>query len=385
MPMTSDYMSMLSNLDLNRGSGRNLRDLIERNEVSAFWDGIQSNQYGLQSVQKPFDGTGSRNAKISAFTVHDTEMFVVNGTKSGWFGVTNFSQHPIDSLAVRVHQERVTDIRTTVQRPLHVYTSSYDGCIKVLDLTRIPTFQAGRNRGLFGDAVVDNDDVKIHGFDVKNAGREILGVDDQGMLIHCDLRTHSTFVYQLAERKIATIRVNPVNEKFFGITESRHKSLQLWDFRKIGADLKEPVHRRTFAKVQNAINFSSDGSALLAAGRDDFVRVFHDPMHSFYRDEVKVQHWNQTGIWISDFKPVFHPKYAEVVLTGSLRQKGIDVLYLGRDGQTKCRNIHDLERVKGVHSFGAFHPKFDDYLFGVTYEKLVFYARIPDADVADFD
>lgn len=201
------------------------------------------------------------------------------------------------------------------------------------------------------------------------------------MCIDGQLRTHSHSEYQIAEKKVAAIRVHPVNEHYFAITENRHKSLQLWDLRKIGADLKEPVHRRTFPRVQHGIDFSSDGAALLTAGRDDFVRVFHDPMHSFYGDEVKIAHSNNTGIWICDFKPVFHPRYSEVVLTGSLQQKGIDVLYLGKDQRTKSQNIHDLNRVKGVHSFGAIHPKFEEYLFGISYEKMVFYARVPGADV----
>lgn len=125
--------------------------------------------------------------------VHCTEMFVFNGTKDGYFGVTNFSQHPFESIAVRVHNDRMTDIRTAAQRPLHVYSSSYDGTVKILDLTRIPTFQAQRGgvsaANLFGDVVVENDSVKVHGFDLKNGGREILGVDDNGMLLHCDVES----------------------------------------------------------------------------------------------------------------------------------------------------------------------------------------------------
>ena len=187
---------MWSNIEIGRGTQRDLRTMLYDNELTSFWNGVKSNQYTLQSVEKPFHRSGSRSEKINAFTVHDTELFVFNGTKDGFFGVTNFSQHPFQSIAVRVHQDRMTDIRTSAQRPLHVYTSSYDGTIKVLDLTRVPTFQAQRNRrsgnsrsNLFGDAVVDNDSVKIHGFDVKNGGREILGVDDNGMLLHCDVES----------------------------------------------------------------------------------------------------------------------------------------------------------------------------------------------------
>jgi len=382
--VSNDYMSMWNAIELGKGSPHDLRSILYSNDLADFWNGVEKKQYTLQSVEKPFYRSGSRNEKINAFRVHDTELFVFNGTKDGYFGMTNYSQHPFQSIAVRVHQDRTTDIRTTAQRPLHVYTSSYDGTIKILDLTRIPSFQSQRrsDRGLFGDVVVDNDSVKIHGFDIKNGGREILGVDDNGMLLHCDLRTHSNYEYQIAEKKVAAIRVHPVNDCYFAITENRHKSLQFWDFRKIGADFKEPVHRRTFARVQHGVNFSSDGTALLSVGRDDYVRVFHDAVNSFYRDEVKIQHWNNTGIWICDFKPVFHPRFSEIVLTGSLKEKGIDVLYLGKGGTTKSRNIKDLNQIKGVHTFGEFHPKMDDYLFGICYEKMVYYVRVPGGEEA---
>ena len=79
--------------------------------------------------------------------------------------------------------------------------------------------------------------------------------------------------------------------------------------------------------------------------------------------------------------PIFHPRFSEIVLTGSLQHKGIDILYLGKDKKTKSHNIHDLGKVKGVHTFGAFHPKVDDYLFGITYEKMVYYVRVPGEDM----
>jgi len=381
--VATDYMSLWNDVGIGRASMLDLRAAIYDHELSAFWDGVASNEYALQSVERPFSGSaGVRNEKINAFAVHDTELFAFNGTKDGHFAITNFSNHPFESIAVKIHRDRITEIRTAAQRPLFVYTAGYDGTLKILNLTRIPSFQALRNGAhhLFGDAVVDNDSVKIHGFDLRNAGREMLAVDDSGKLLLCDLRTHSNYEYRIAESKVAAIRTHPVDDHYFVIAENRRKSLQLRDFRKIGQDSKEAVHFRAFPRVQKAINFSSDGTALLSAGCDDFVRVFHAAMHSFDRAEVRMPHSNNTGIWICDFKPVFHPKYSEIVVTGSLQQKGIDCLFLGKDGRRKSHNVRDLANVKGVHSFGAFHPKSDEYLFGVSYEKMVFYARVPGAD-----
>ena len=77
---------------------------------------------------------------------------------------------------------------------------------------------------------------------------------------------------------------------------------------------------------------------------------------------MQLKHLNNTGIWICDFKPVFHPKYPQIITTGNMERKGVDVLYFGKNGKIKQHNINDLRKVKSVHTFGQFHPRYDEYL-----------------------
>jgi len=153
--------------------------------------------------------------------------------------------------------------------------------------------------------------------------------------------------------------------------------LQLFDFRKM-----QSIHRREFTNVQTCVNWSADGERLLSCGRDDVIRCFDDALCTFEQSVIPFRHKNNTGIWISDFKPVFHPKYSEIVVTGNLDKKGIDFIHFGkanvgeRQSKAKSFNVNALDRIKSVHSFGAVHERFDDYLFGVTYGKIVFYVNL---------
>ena len=65
----SHSVSMWNNIEIGRGSALDLRAMIHDNELNEFWDGVCSNQYQLQSVERPFNGSGSRNEKINAFSV----------------------------------------------------------------------------------------------------------------------------------------------------------------------------------------------------------------------------------------------------------------------------------------------------------------------------
>eukprot|EP01083_Nonionella_stella_P142069 438792_1 len=386
---SSDYISLRSQMELGLLSSSDFRSVIHENELNDFWNNITSGQYSLQSVEPIFANSTSTDTKISAFTLHDTDLLSYSGTKDGNIGITNFTQIPYETITVRCHSDKITDIHTSSKRPLHVYTSGFDGKIKILDLMRIPAFQLREtnsanssmnnhnNNTFFGDTLIDNNGGIIHGFDIKNGGREVYGVDNDGVLMYCDIRTHSNYQYQIAEKKIAAIRIHPLNDNYFVIAENKYKTLQLWDFRYIKEDKMQCVHQNKCDRVLMTVNWSENGERLLTCGRDDYIRVYGNALNTFKNDVMKMKHKNNTGIWICDYKPVFHPEYSEIVLTGNLDQKGIDVLYFGKDDKTKRYNIHDMTKVRGVHTFGAVHRRHSDYLFGVTYDKLVFYANIP--------
>ena len=147
------------------------RQSIIENEANAFWNDIKSNKYSLQSAENVFDGNQGRNKKISAFTLHKRELFAFSGSKDGCIAISNFSQIPHQSIPVKRHSSRISDICTSSKRPLHLFCASFDGNVKILDLSRIPSFQFAQsengNNALFGDAIINNDSVKLHSLDLK--------------------------------------------------------------------------------------------------------------------------------------------------------------------------------------------------------------------------
>eukprot|EP01084_Bolivina_argentea_P101181 181455_1 len=191
---SQDYIYLQNRMEIGLITAYDFRRIILENELNNFWN-FRKQDYSLQSILPIFDDhTHCTDKKINAFTLHDNELFAFSGTKDGHIGITNFTKIPYETSIVHSHKQKITDIQTTAKRPLHLYTSSQDGTVKILDLTRVPTWQLNEDsHSFFGDTVISNDNVMIHGFDIKNSGREILAVDHNGMLLYCDVRTHSNY------------------------------------------------------------------------------------------------------------------------------------------------------------------------------------------------
>jgi len=150
--------------------------------------------------------------------LHKRELFAFAGFKNGNIAISNFTEQPPQSLAIRCHADKVSDLCTTRQNSLNLFSSSFDGRVKVLDLSRI--LRSEENGNYFGDTLIDNaENGNIYSLDVKNCGRELIAVDGNGMLLSCDLRTHRHSEQRIAEKKIASIRIHPRNDFYFVIAE----------------------------------------------------------------------------------------------------------------------------------------------------------------------
>ncbi|CAK5277400.1 unnamed protein product [Mycena citricolor] len=105
----------------------------------------------------------------------------------------------------------------------NVYTSSYDKTVRSL------SFISGVSKEVFSI-----EDALICSIDLVPGGREMWISDDSGAVWHRDLRQDKSIAtrYELSEKKIGCISVNPVRPNFV-LTASNSRALKIWDVRKL--------------------------------------------------------------------------------------------------------------------------------------------------------
>lgn len=97
------------------------------------------------------------------------------------------------------------------------------------------------------------------------------------------------------------------------------------------------------------------GNMLVTVSLDDTIRVTRDPSKAAVAAHT-IHHNNNTGRWLSTFKPAFDPKNNNVFAVGAMRHpRAIDVF--DASAGTLLRSLQDHEEYHAsVTSLHAFHP-----------------------------
>ena len=238
--------------------------------------------------------------------------------------------------------------------------------------------------------------------------------------------------YPIHATKISSIRVHPIESNYFALAGNKYKTVEIWDLRKMDCNKQNSslsnrnsnnnsscnsnnnngnsgkfsdsknknknisngaVFGKQYSNVVSSLNWSHNGDRLLACGRDNYIHVYNSPaiygFNNISQPHMSFQHNNNTGIWISMFDPVFHPLYPQIVITGNLEKKGIEIIKFpyyginGKEAKPSSKMVGDPQQLRSVFSFGQFHSRRTDYLFGVTYTKVTMW-RCIDSSQQDY-
>lgn len=113
---------------------------------------------------------------------------------------------------------------------------------------------------------------------------------------------------------------------------------------------------------------------------DDTVRVYKAPWEKEGEAPALVArtaHGNNTGRWLSNFRPAFDPKHNDIFAVGAMRHPRAIDLFSAVDGRV-VRSLQDGEVYQSsVTSLHAFHP-YADILAGCNSSGRVFVWRSAD-------
>lgn len=207
----------------------------------------------------------------------------------------------------KCHTRTISSFQFSPSNPSHLYTSSYDSSLRLLDLTKSTSTE------IYGPTDTSLDE-PLSGVEVDPTAPHMLYFSRlDGYVGRTDTRApDTTDVFQLSEKKIGGFTLNPGNPHFIA-TASLDRYLRIWDLRKLsgkkGTQLPALVgeHESSLSVSHAAFNSASQ---VATASYDNTIKIHtFDGMGSFapgheigetgMEPSHVVRHNNQTGRWVT--------------------------------------------------------------------------------------
>ena len=210
-------------------------------------------------------------------------------------------------------------------RASRVFTSSYDGSIRALDI----------ERAQFTDVAVraDDDEYLVHSIRFADAHTLWYSTSD-GDIRMADVRASAADNAKMAVHNVHGKKVGCVDVKNDTtlLTASNDATIALWDSRYM-KKTPSAIDRFSSSCTMQCAYFSPSGDTIVAQNARDMNFLFFEASTSTFASGgfnaasvLRVPHNNNTGRFTSTFKSVWDPKYERVFCIGSMDQpRGFDV------------------------------------------------------------
>ena len=264
------------------------------------------------STDKPLVFAGDKMGNLGIF---DGSQKPLSGGKSERNGVKQEESEEDDEddakpaiTTFHAHTRTISSFQFSPNNQSHLYTSSYDSSLRLLDLTKSTSVE------IYGpeDASLDE---PLSGVEIDPANPHLLYFSRlDGHVGRIDTRAtpRTTDVYELSEKKIGGFSLHPGQPHFIA-TASLDRYLRIWDLRKLsgkaGRQLPALIGEHESRLSVSHAAFNSAGQ-VATASYDDTIKIHTlDGLGNFSagqrisEDGMEpssiVRHNNQTGRWVT--------------------------------------------------------------------------------------
>ncbi|KAF9291275.1 hypothetical protein BGZ68_004591 [Mortierella alpina] len=255
----------------------------------------------------------------------------------------------------KAHTRTLSSMQYSPTDPAKLFTSSYDGSIRYLDL--------GKQQ--FIESYVVSSDASDHlgSVSLTSSGQQLWFADDEGGVTLKDVRTpkdEMVFRKLLHEKKVGCVNVNPKYDNLI-VTSSLDRTMKIWDIRTFGNYKEdEPIeHLGEFPhnlSVTSAM-WSPDGASIASTSYDDNVRIFNNfkpalPDLTEIPEPVRIRHNNNSGRWVTMLRAVWSHQFNWFSI-GNMN-KSVDIYSRGTGDL--MANLRDPQNLTTVPAVNAWHP-----------------------------
>lgn len=305
-------------------------------------------------------------ARITQTIFHPTcdKVLCLAGDKMGCLGiwdvnydksktVADDSSNPEGVYKYMPHIANITSIHCWANSANKIYSTSYDGTVRCLDINeeRFDLLHTVK-----GD-IFDNEAMIQDATYLRDGSSILLGMGS-GDVALLDARTGKQgWSHEFHQSKINSIQQNPVDEHIL-ITASGgvNGKFSIHDLRMVGKSKFDALRsHKGHTKSINAAYFSGDGDHIVTVGQDNHVFCWSN--WDTKSPSIKKQyHDNHTGRWLSTLKPSFDPKAPNAFVLGCMdKTRKIEIFNVNKKTHALEKCI-DLLGVNSVQSRNCFHP-----------------------------
>jgi hypothetical protein len=277
----------------------------------------------------------------------------------------------------KLHAGTITSFAFDPLNGQKMYSSSYDGSIRCLDLTS----------GVATEAYAPLEDRALTALEVQQDGQVLLFSTNDGQVGRRDLRLQGAELFQLHDRKIGGMGMHPLQPHLI-CTASLDRSMKVWDMRSVSKGRKSTTDPSLVANYDCRLSVSSayfnNEGTILATAYDDTVKLFdmaelassvkppsasHEPIELDTTHELK--HNNQTGRWLTVFKAQWQatPLDGQAKFVIGNMQRRIDIC----SGKGDILASLEDERITAVPAVVKMHDSQNWVLAGNASGKALFF------------
>ncbi|KAK9741107.1 hypothetical protein RND81_03G082200 [Saponaria officinalis] len=259
-----------------------------------------------------------------------TDMtMVVAGSKYGHLGFWDVKPEKEDEDVIHLYQPHASPISGIYVHPFSsskVYTSSYDGFVRFMDIEREEfnlAYSSSSESGLFSLSLQPNDADSVY-----------IGVGCGDLNVVDGRVGELTNSWSLHDGRINTIDFNPANPNIM-VTSSSDGLACLWDLRKMDVKHSEPISLQSLVhkRAVHSAYFSPSGSSVATTSVDDNIGVICGVN---FEDKFMIPHDNWTNRWISTFRATWGWDDTHLFI-GNMKRR-VDVVSVNQR-----KTIHTLE------------------------------------------
>ncbi|KAF9098867.1 hypothetical protein BGX23_004959 [Mortierella sp. AD031] len=319
-------------------------------------------------IRGPWPTVKVCQGRIYCMAIHENrdKVLVCGGDVDGNLGFWDLDESQADDYEpepeeepniynYKAHSRTLSSMQYSPTEPNKLFTSSYDGSIRYLDLVQQK----------FIESYVVTRDASDHlgSVSIDATGQQLWFADVDGGVTLKDVRTpKDEMVYRkiLHEKKVGCVNVNPKYGNLI-VTSSLDRTMKIWDIRTFGQYKEdEPIvemasfdHRLSVTSAM----WSPDGASIASTSYDDNVRIFNNfepslPDFTEIPEPVRIPHNNQSGRWVTMLRAVWSHQFNWFSI-GNMN-KSVDIYSRGTGDL--MANLSDRRNLTTVPAVNAWHP-----------------------------
>ena len=282
--------------------------------------------------------------RLSCIAVHSAKKLIVaGGSKWGELGLFMPGEKKV-TIRLEPHTNIVSGCQFSGRR---LFTSSYDCTVRMFDAETLQfdeVYSGASSETFFRsiDVVGEN---------------EIMSVSNDGQVIKIDVRENKKVCAYPSKEDHSEygtlwgLHHNKFDMNYF-LTSSNNAKISAWDHR----NTKKPVDVNTsHDKTVSSARFDPmRGKRIVTTGNDDKICILEFVDKTNIKHVSKINHFNNTGRWLTKFQAKWHPSSDELFVIGSMgRPRQVDLYNI--KGHME-HTLSDENFINSVQSLTEFHP-----------------------------